>query len=93
MIKRHEITDEQWERIKDLVPLEQSGGKGHPTMDNRMMINTIIWILKTGARGDIYQNSTVHRIVRMVDKLAGQNMAYGKRSLRSYLATRMRKKG
>ena len=49
MIKRHEITDEQWEQIKDLVPPERSGGKGRPAKDNRMMINAIIWILKTGA--------------------------------------------
>ena len=49
MIKRHEITDEQWEQIKDLVPPERSDGKGRPAKDNRMMINAIIWILKTGA--------------------------------------------
>ena len=49
MIKRHEIADEQWDRIKDMVPPERSGGKGRPAKDNRMMINAIIWILKTGA--------------------------------------------
>ena len=49
MIKRHEMTDEQWDRIKDLVPPERSGGKGRPAKDNRMMVNAIIWILKTGA--------------------------------------------
>lgn len=49
MIKRHELTDEQWERIKDLVPPERSGGKGRPVRDNRMMINAILWIVKTGA--------------------------------------------
>jgi len=49
MIKRHELTDEQWERIKDLLPLERSGKKGRPARDNREMINAVIWILKTGA--------------------------------------------
>ena len=49
MIERHEMTDEQWDRIKDMVPPERSGGKGRPAKDNRMMINAIIWILKTGA--------------------------------------------
>ena len=48
MSKRHELTDEQWERIKDLVPPERSGGRGRPAKDNRMMINAIIWVLKTG---------------------------------------------
>lgn len=41
MIKRHEITDEQWDRIKDMVPPECSGGKGRLANDNRVMINAI----------------------------------------------------
>ena len=49
MIKRHELTDEQWERIRDLVPPERSDKKGRPARDNREMINAAIWILKTGA--------------------------------------------
>ena len=49
MVKRHELTDEQWDRIKDKVPPERSGERGRPAKDNRMMINAILWILKTGA--------------------------------------------
>lgn len=36
MVKRHKITEGQWERIKDLVPPERSGGKGLSAKDNRM---------------------------------------------------------
>ena len=48
MIKRHEISDENWERIKDLLPLENTG-KGRPSRSNRQMLNAILWIAKTGS--------------------------------------------
>lgn len=47
MIKRHEISDENWERIKNLLPRENKG-KGHPSKSNRMMLNGMLWIAKTG---------------------------------------------
>lgn len=45
--KRHEITDEQWERIKQFFPPEQ--GKGRPFRSHRTMVNSIFWVLSTGA--------------------------------------------
>ena len=48
-MRRHEITDEHWERIKDFLP----GQKGHPGVtakDNRLFINAILWIARTGAQ-------------------------------------------
>ncbi len=49
MRRRHEITDEHWERIAHLLP----GKEGDPgvTADNRLFINAIFWIAKTGAPG------------------------------------------
>ncbi|NLV85429.1 MAG: transposase [Spirochaetales bacterium] len=47
MIKRHEMSDEQWDRIKDMVPPERSGGKDRPNQDKRMMINAMIRILRS----------------------------------------------
>ena len=49
MSNRHNITDEQWNRIKDLLPPEHSGKKGRPCKDNRNMVNAMIWIARTGA--------------------------------------------
>jgi transposase len=46
---RHKITDESWERIKDLLPLERSKRRGRPAKDNRTMTDAILWILYTGA--------------------------------------------
>jgi transposase len=46
--RRHELTDEQWERIKPLLP-PQKPPIGRPAKDHRLIINGILWILKTGA--------------------------------------------
>ena len=46
--QRMEITDKQWNRIKDLLPSE-TGRVGRPTKSNRLMVNGILWILRTGA--------------------------------------------
>jgi transposase len=47
-LRRHEIKDEDWERIADLLP----GQPGQPAVtakDNRLLINAVLWIAKTGA--------------------------------------------
>jgi transposase len=48
MARRHELTAEQWEGIRDLLPPER-GREGRPSIDNRQVVNAIRWILKTGA--------------------------------------------
>jgi hypothetical protein len=48
MQKRHELTDQQWERIKPLLP-PQKPPIGRPAKDHRLIINGILWILKAGA--------------------------------------------
>lgn len=45
---RHEISDNDWERIKDIMPPENKG-EGRPSKSNRMMLNGMLWISKTGA--------------------------------------------
>jgi transposase len=47
-IRRHEICDEDWERIKDLFPTENTG-KGRPSKPNRQMLNAMLWRAKTGS--------------------------------------------
>jgi transposase len=48
MIRRHELTDEQWERLKPMLPA-QKPHTGRPATDHRQIINGILWILRTGA--------------------------------------------
>ena len=47
-MRRHEIKDEDWERIADLLP-GQPGQPGVTAQDNRLFINAVLWIAKTGA--------------------------------------------
>jgi putative transposase len=48
MRRRYELSDEEWERIKDLLP-GKSGDVGVTAKDNRQFINAVIWIDRTGA--------------------------------------------
>jgi transposase len=47
-MKRHELTDEQWELVKSLIP-HKVARTGRPPKDPRLMLNGIFWILATGA--------------------------------------------
>ena len=46
-MKRHELTDAQWERLADLLP-PQRPTRGRPNQDHRRILNGIHWRLKTG---------------------------------------------
>jgi transposase len=48
MHRRHAIADEQWERIKDLLP-GRKGSPGRPAGDNRLFFDAVLWVAKTGA--------------------------------------------
>jgi transposase len=48
MVRRHEISDADWERIKDLLPPENTG-EGRPSRSNRQMLNGMLWRAKTGS--------------------------------------------
>src|SRR5262249_55249923 len=47
-MRRHEIKDEDWERIKDMLP-GQPGAPGVTAKDNRLFLDAVRWIAKTGA--------------------------------------------
>ncbi|WP_428559744.1 MAG: IS5 family transposase [Solidesulfovibrio sp. DCME] len=45
---RHTITDEQWDKIKDALP-GKAGDRGRTAEDNRLFLNAVMWMAKTGA--------------------------------------------
>lgn len=47
-MRRHELTDEQWERLAPLLPPDKPV-TGRPNKDHRTILNGILWILRTGA--------------------------------------------
>jgi transposase len=46
--RRHEVTDEEWEFLRPLIPVRVAT-TGRPPCDPRLMLNGIMWVLKTGA--------------------------------------------
>ena len=47
-MRRYELTDEQWELLKDSFP-SNNGQRGRQWRDHRIILNAVLWILRTGA--------------------------------------------
>ena len=47
-MKRHELKEEQWNRIKDMLPPERKPQRGRPGKSNREMLNAMVYWLNTG---------------------------------------------
>jgi transposase len=48
MVKRYELTVDQWRRIAPLLP-GKVGDPGRSGNDNRLFINGVLWVLRSGA--------------------------------------------
>jgi transposase len=46
-MSRHQLSDDQWDCIEDLLPKPKRTGR--PPTDRRTALNGIFWILRTGA--------------------------------------------
>ena len=46
-----DLTDEQWEVVKPLIPAppKRSDGRGRPRVDDRKILDGILWVMRTGA--------------------------------------------
>ena len=49
MVKRYELSKEQWDRIKAFIPGKE-GDRGRHGVDNLNFVNGVLWILRSGAR-------------------------------------------
>ena len=48
MLHRHAISDQSWERIQGFLP-GKPGDPGVTAKDNRLFVDAVLWIAKTGA--------------------------------------------
>lgn len=48
-VKRYELSDAQWQKIAPLLP-GKAGDPGRTAQDNRLFINGVLWVLRSGAR-------------------------------------------
>ncbi|MFD1144955.1 transposase [Larkinella insperata] len=46
-MRKYELTDSQWEKLKDMMP--SNNRPGRPWRSHRQSINGILWILNSGA--------------------------------------------
>ena len=73
MVKRYELSDVQWGRVSDLLP-GKPGDRGRQGADNRLFVNAVLWVLRSGARwSDLPERygkwKTVHkRFTRWAEK-------------------------
>ena len=49
-MKRFELTNSEWELIYPILPKRKIGSRGRPSLNDRMMLNGILWINRTGAQ-------------------------------------------
>lgn len=49
MLRRYELTDQEWKQISNLLPPENTGKRGRPGKDNRTLLNAMVWIARSGA--------------------------------------------
>ncbi len=49
MLKRYELTDQEWKQIAPLLPPKKLNRPGRPSRDNRTMLNAMVWIARSGA--------------------------------------------
>jgi putative transposase len=49
MAKRYELSDAQWSRICEVLP-GKVGDPGRSGRDNRLFVNAVLWVLRSGAR-------------------------------------------
>lgn len=47
MSRRHELSESQWESIRELLP-GKTGDPGRTAADNRLFVNAVMYVLKTG---------------------------------------------
>ena len=77
--RRHDISDEAWALLERHLP-GQSGQWGGVAKDNRLFINAVFWILRTGAPWrdlppEYGRWGTVHqRFIRWRDKRIWENL-------------------
>ena len=77
MAKRYELTTTQWECIHSLLP-GKVGDPGRSGVDNRVFVNGVLWVLRSGARwSDLCRNGMANTRPSTNGSPAGQKKGYG----------------
>lgn len=77
-MRRFELTDEQWERVKPFLP-GQKGMPGHHAKDNRLFLEAVLWIARTGAPWRIFPRDLETGTAIFVGLIVGARVGGGRR--------------
>ena len=81
------LNDEQWEKIKPLIPMNRPGPK---PQNNRRILSGIIHVIKTGCLGRTVRRSTAQVRRFTIVSIAGASAESGNRSSKRRLMNRSR---
>lgn len=70
-VKRYELNEAQWGRIAPLFPVKASD-PGRTGSDNRLFVNGVLWVLRSGA----HWQDLPERFATRFDRLANQCLAF-----------------
>ena len=70
IIRRYELTDNEWERLQPYFPERQKGDKGRPRRELREMLNGIFWIARRyGPWQTVYKRFTEWSESGLIEKI------------------------
>ena len=78
-MRRYGIRDDQWERIRDLLP-GQEGHVGVTAADNRLFVEAVLYPTAPACRGAICRSASVTGRTCINASADGQNRVSGRRS-------------
>ena len=91
MAKRYELNDQQWARIAEMLPGKKTD-PGRTAKDNRLFVNGVLWVLRSGAQWDELPERYGRNAYLMLDATlvrAHQQAATGKGGAKKGVRTRL----
>ncbi len=77
VMSRFELSDEQWERVEVLLP-GRPGSSGRRGQDNRLFLDAVLWMARTGRRGVIFLSVLVRGTASSNGLIAGRRRVCGR---------------
>lgn len=86
MSRRYALRDDQWERIKDMLP-GREGTVGVTATDNRLFVEAVVYRYRPAFRGAICRNGLGTFARCILVSAVGPKAGFGKRSLTIWRTT------
>ena len=71
---RYELSEHEWHKIKPMLPNKP---RGVPRVDDRRILNGILWVLRSGAPWRDLPQCLAPILLAIIGSFAGVRLAYG----------------